>query len=54
VAGGKGKDDFCEGAQLVFVLRSFGDLLHPELPVAVNSIEPKREERTQALGDPIT
>ena len=54
MGGGKGKDDFCEEAQVVFVLRSFGDLLHPELPVAVNSIEPKREERTQALGNPMT
>ena len=48
-ARGKGKDDFGEGSQVATVLRSLGDLLHAELFVAVNSIEPEREAGTGAL-----
>jgi len=48
-ARGKGKDDFGEGAQIATVLRIPGDLLHAELFVAVNSIEPEGEAGTSAL-----
>ena len=48
-ARGKGKDDFGERAQIATVRRSPGDLLHAELFVAVNSIEPEREAGTSAL-----
>ena len=45
----KGKNDFGERAQIATVRRSPGDLLHAELFIAVNSIEPEREAGTSAL-----
>ena len=48
-ARGKGKEDFGERSQVATILSSLGHLLHAELFVSVNSIEPEREAGTGGL-----
>jgi len=48
-ARGKGKEDFGERSQVATVLSSLGHLLHAELFVSVNSIEPEHEVGTGGL-----